>query len=355
MGDERKDSVAMVKTSAPAQEHVATLSSQRAATRPNASNGYSEPARTAKYSGGVLVALFVVGLIGSMLDLTFLQDVLGRILNLSSAMALLVSLIIGLVASVALMGLAGYRQGHESGENSKLSKMPEFWIWIVLGVILIVVRLMTGTIVEVDSNESTIKLGAIIVRSSDLVTAPLMFFMYLGTGLLVNFCAREFFYTDMYSEWAKNHESKKEDMKARRQEAMSLADERRRQQLEIAKAARQEQMDKRNRMLAERQAADDKRKLREGYDLAVEEYKKVEQSVHMRHQQITKALTELEEARTELERTKDAYRRLLDNVEQSRVGTQNEVALLIHAKTPEISVETLQGIIEQYNDKVRNR
>lgn len=308
----------------------------------------------AKYSGGVLVALFVVGLIGSMLDLTFLQDVLGRILNLSSVMALLISLIIGLVASVALMGLAGYRQGHEAGGGSKLHEMPEFWIWIVVGVILVVVRLMTGTIVEVDSNEATVKFGFLIIRSSDLVTAPLMFALYLGTGLLVNFCAREFFYTDMYLEWAENHAKKKMDMKQRRQEAIAQADERNRKRLEMADAARQEQLDKRERMLAERQAADDKRKMREGYDLAVSEYKKVEQSVHAQHQRISVALTELEEARAELERTKVAYRRLLDNVDKSRIGTQNEVALLVHYKTPEISVETLQGIIDQYNAKADN-
>ena len=308
----------------------------------------------AKYSGGVLVALFVVGLIGSMLDLTFLQDVLGRILNLSSAMALLISLIIGLVASVALMGLAGYRQGHEADGGSKLREMPEFWIWIVVGVILVVVRLMTGTIVEVDSNEATVKFGFLIIRSSDLVTAPLMFALYLGTGLLVNFCAREFFYTDMYLEWAENHAKKKTDMKQRRQEAIAQADERRRKQLEMADAARKEQLDKRERMLAERQAADDKRKMREGYDLAVSEYKKVEQSVHAQHQRISVALTELEEARAELERTKVAYRRLLDNVDKSRIGTQNEVALLVHYKTPEVSVETLQGIIDQYNAKADN-
>ena len=308
----------------------------------------------AKYSGGVLVALFVVGLIGSMLDLTFLQDVLGRILNLSSAMALLISLIIGLVASVALMGLAGYRQGHEADGGSKLREMPEFWIWIVVGVILVVVRLMTGTIVEVDSNEATVKFGFLIIRSSDLVTAPLMFALYLGTGLLVNFCAREFFYTDMYLEWAENHAKKKTDMKQRRQEAIAQADERRRKQLELADAARKEQLDKRERMLAERQAADDKRKVREGYDLAVSEYKKVEQSVHAQHQRISVALTELEEARAELERTKVAYRRLLDNVDKSRIGTQNEVALLVHYKTPEVSVETLQGIIDQYNAKADN-
>ena len=307
-----------------------------------------------KYSGGVLVVLFIIGLIGSMLDLTFLQDVLGRILNLSSAMALLISLIIGLVASVALMGLAGYRQGHEAGGGSKLREMPEFWIWIVVGVILVVVRLMTGTIVEVDSNEATVKFGFLIIRSSDLVTAPLMFALYLGTGLLVNFCAREFFYTDMYLEWAENHAKKKTDMKQRRQEAIAQADERNRKRLEMADAARKEQLDKRERMLAERQAADDKRKMREGYDLAVSEYKKVEQSVHAQHQRISVALTELEEARAELERTKVAYRRLLDNVDKSRIGTQNEVALLVHYKTPEVSVETLQGIIDQYNAKADN-
>ena len=326
-----------------------------AMTRTTMRGGNQPSARpVAKYSGGVLVALFVAGLIGSMLDLTFLQDVLGRILNLSSVMALLISLTIGLVASVALMGLAGYRQGHEAGGGSKLRKMPEFWIWIVVGVILVVVRLMTGTIVEVDSNEATVKLGFLIIRSSDLVTAPLMFALYLGTGLLVNFCAREFFYTDMYLEWAENHAQKKTDMKQRRQEAIAQADELNRKRREMEDAVRKEQLDKRERMLAERQAADDKRKMREGYDLAVSEYKKVEQSVHAQHQRISAALTELEEARAELGRTKVAYRRLLDNVDKSRIGTQNEVALLVHHKTPEISVETLQGIIDQYNAKADN-
>ena len=124
--------------------------------------------------------------------------------------------------------------------------------------------------------------------------------------------------------------------------------------MELADAARKEQLDKRERMLAERQAADDKRKVCEGYDLAVSEYKKVEQSVHAQHQRISVALTELEEARAELERTKVAYRRLLDNVDKSRIGTQNEVALLVHYKTPEVSVETLQGIIDQYNAKADN-
>ena len=353
--DSRRNSDAAKQVSTTSVNSVRPTHTNATMTHAVMRSGNQPSARpVAKYSGGVLVALFVVGLIGSMLDLTFLQDVLGRILNLSSAMALLISLIIGLVASVALMGLAGYRQGHEAGGGSKLHGMPEFWIWIVVGVILVVVRLMTGTIVEVDSNEATVKFGFLIIRSSDLVTAPLMFALYLGTGLLVNFCAREFFYTDMYLEWAENHAKKKTDMKQRRQEAIAQADERRRKQLELADAARKEQLDKRERMLAERQAADDKRKVREGYDLAVSEYKKVEQSVHAQHQRISVALTELEEARAELERTKVAYRRLLDNVDKSRIGTQNEVALLVHYKTPEVSVETLQGIIDQYNAKADN-
>lgn len=337
------------------RRNVASRTASRASAVASTTTSTSPAAvdrRASKYSGGVLVILFVIGVAGSMLDVTFLQDVLGRVLNMSTAMAYLIAAVIGLVASVAVMGLAGYRQGHDDRDKSLL-RMPEFWIWLVIGLILAFVRVATASIIEIDSSESVMQLGPWTIRTSDFVTAPLMFVLYLGTGLLVNFCAREFFYTDMFREMQERNLAKKAERESRKKEALEAMDERRRQQRELAEATRREQLDRREKALAKRQAADERRKQREGYDQAVAEYKKIEQSVHARYQRIAEALTELEEARAELERTKEAYRRLLDNVDQSCLGTQNEVALLIHSKTPDVSVETLQGIIDQHNQRVK--
>lgn len=72
-----------------------------------------------RQSGGVLLAFFLLGVAASVIDISFLQDVLGQLLNMSEILAYGLSAAIGLVAMVLIMGFRGYQRYFEDTSVKK--------------------------------------------------------------------------------------------------------------------------------------------------------------------------------------------------------------------------------------------
>lgn len=321
-----------------------------------------------RHSGGALIAFAAVGLIVSMVDITFLQDVLGRILGISTASSTVLSAIIGLSAMVMLMGFQGYKEAHapEAELTQPWYKKPEVLLWLILGFILMILRIVSGYILELGEDDAL--LAGTKIRLMDLVTAPIMLILYLGAGLFAMYGIRNFFKSDMYFEMLDNMNNKKsrdEVMRRRHIEEM----ERKRKERELAREQRMQERQEKQQAKAEareskQQAKAETRKskqqvkakeresnrLRREYEDARKVYDKKVEDVHREHERISRQLSRLETSGHDLNNVGGISSRLVNNVNETRSQVQGQVAMLVNAKS-HISVDTLNGIIADYNSK----
>lgn len=310
-----------------------------------------------RHSGGALIAFAAVGLIVSMVDITFLQDVLGRILGISTALSTVLSAVIGLSAMIMLMGFQGYKEAHvpETGLTQPWYKKPEVLLWLILGFILMILRIVSGYILELGEDDAL--LAGTKIRLMDLVTAPIMLILYLGAGLFAMYGIRNFFKSDMYFEMLDNMNNKKsryEVMRRRHIEEM----ERKREERELARRQRMQERQEKQRAKAEARESKqqvkakerESNRLRGEYEDARKVYDKKVEDVHREHERISRQLSRLETSGHDLNNVGGISSRLVNNVNEARSQVQGQVAMLVNAKS-HISVDTLNGIIADYNSK----
>ena len=301
-----------------------------------------------RQSGAVLITFFAVGILVSAVDVTFLSDVFGRILNMSATMATGLSMVVGLAAMVLLMGFYGYKQyyGEEKTSSNWLIRNLDVVLWFALGIFLMVLRILSANFINLSDNDTVLHFGGMAVRGVDLIMGTVMFVFYLGAGTLAMYCIRNFFNTDMYLEMRMRSDEKK----ARRATAMArqsaLMDEKR-----AMKEMRRDEMVNSNRAKQKAKLeAKAEAEARRPYDQARQEYEAMVERVHREHDQITTSLGRLEAGYREIETTQNLCDHLVNNVVQARRQVQGQVAMLVNAQS-KVSVETLNGIIDDYNAK----
>lgn len=158
----------------------------------------------------------------SFVDLAFLNDVIGQVLNLSSGASLLLSFFLGLIG-ITIMAHHGVKLAH--GAESKRSAAAHYTLWISLGLAFFLIRMFSATVMQLNSSfsdSSLIRIAGINVREIDLVLAPIMFVMYLATGYMAFDGFKNLYSNPEFDNWLQARKDAKEakrtlKMKERRQ------------------------------------------------------------------------------------------------------------------------------------------
>lgn len=281
-----------------------------------------------RQSGVFLMTFFVIGVLVSVVDITFLQDVLGRILNISSDLATVISFVVGLAAIGTMMGFYGYKKYYSESESKNwFIRNLDVILWVILGFALAILRIISGSIIEV-GDESTIKLFGLTVRSADLVIAPIMMVFYFAAGTLSMYCIQHFFESDQWYDMQDTARTRK----IQRTIAMREAELKRTQQGIVRSGVIEERQSNRSLATAERR------------------YQSVLRRVHREHEQISAALSELDAAASDIIHNDDNKETLLSNVDEARSEIQGQVAMIVNSQS-NVSVETLNGLIDDYNKR----
>ena len=176
------------------------------------------------YSPAVSIGMIIIALVLSFVDLSFLNDVIGKILDLDTAPSALIAFMLGLVGMV-IMGHLGVKEAYDENQT-KATKIGHYLLWIVLGLSFVIVRIMSATImglgtggedalasaqeVATSTQDAIISTPIGVIRQIDIVVAPLMFFLYLATGILTKDGVKNLISNESFKKWLEDRaESKK--------------------------------------------------------------------------------------------------------------------------------------------------
>ena len=107
------------------------------------------------------------------------------------------------------MGHLGIKEAYDENQT-KSTKIGHYLLWIVLGLSFAIVRLMSATIMGLDvggeealisMQDATVSTPFGIIRQIDIVVAPLMFFLYLATGILAKDGVKNLISNESFKKW----------------------------------------------------------------------------------------------------------------------------------------------------------
>lgn len=294
------------------------------------------------YPLSVSMAMIVVAVALSLVDLTFLNEVIGKVLDLGATASMFVAFALGFVG-IAIMAHQGIKAAH--GDVSRGSAIGHYALWVGLGMAFVLIRLFSASILQLNGSTDGENLLSILgssVRQVDLVLAPLMFFLYIATGLMVK---DGFKHLLINPEFDRKLAAWREARAARKN-----ADSERRSKAEKRMLEAQAQ--------AEKSAADRQKVVEEGriqialngsYSNALGQFRSKEKEIKSKYQRIVENIDYIksidkQEANFE-QRVKPGLMRI---VTESVHSAQNSIALALRTKTGE-EITKLRAVIETYN------
>ncbi|TWG91525.1 hypothetical protein L615_000800000350 [Nocardioides sp. J9] len=350
---------------------------------------------------GVALAILIGSVAFTCVDLSFLYEVVGEVLDLEFWPATAVSVGVGLVGLTFMIHL-GYKQASESSHPvGAFNRVVHYSLWIALGLAIAAARFFRATILDLDSfdGETLVEVWGADVAQSDVVFAPIMLIIYLIAGIgakeathsvLLNRgfhgamsersaarkarqqeknAAKEQHQARLAETQREMEQKKKELLEQRsavrqaKTETARKKEELRRQQLEAEQqraaeahaekiaaakqleAQRAEAAKAKEAKDAEQQEVSDRR--REYYD-AVRRYKQLEGNFRKSYQDVSDRLAELEQNFADASVLDHAGNNLLGTIAKSEESTQQQVALLVHSKT-RAPVAELRALISAHN------
>lgn len=130
------------------------------------------------------LGMIVFAVLLSFVDLMFLNEVIGRVLDLGATESMLVAFGLGLVG-IIIMASMGAMKAY--GHDVLVAKIGLYALWFTLGLSFVVLRIFSATILQLDpslGDEALFTLGDVLIRQSDLVLGPIMLILYVATGVL---------------------------------------------------------------------------------------------------------------------------------------------------------------------------
>lgn len=290
-------------------------------------------ADTKYHSMPVSIGLIIGALLLSMIDLMFLNDVIGKVLDLDVAMSSLMAIGLGLIG-VAIMYHYGMKLAKE--KPAKFVTANYFTVWILLGLAFAALRFFAATVMQLtpeNSEETLLQIFGLTVNAVDLITAPIMLLLYLATGMLVLDGAKNLHAGPDFKTW---NEERKAKAKKKKEDDDAAK-----------KAAREE----RERIKKEREVAAATALLTRKYDTSLSSYNA---KVNQIKAEYKKAAADLDFVKStderELQFTNEVKPNLMAIMDASVEGTQNAVALAVRAKTNS-DIGLLQDTIDAHNAK----
>lgn len=280
------------------------------------------------YPIGLSISMIIGALVLSFVDLAFLNDVIGKVLDLDNTMSLIISFVLGLVG-LAVIGHKGIKNSHTIGKSSYFSF--HYVLWIFIGLTIVTLRLYSATLLQLDGTFNTdklIELSSLKIRQVDLILAPFMLLLYIASGLLVKDGIENLIRNPNYKkvfDFKKLFNKIKNWVKARNNEIKINKD----QQLTFL----------------------DESKNLKAFELAVAKYKNKQQEILQTYQKIE---SNIEKIKT-LDKDEQIFQKeikpdLLEIINNSLLGTQNAVALSIKNKSGE-NIHKLREVIKNHNEK----
>lgn len=336
-------------------------------------------------------------------DLSFLYEVVGEVLDVPFTPALIVACGVGL-AGLGVMIHLGYREADRALHAlTHTSVWLHIGVWLALGVAVAAARLFRAVILNLQPSdgETLIKVVGMNVAQADLVFAPIMFILFLITGIGARDATHKLLLnSDFHGARGKRHEElqRRKQARAEAQAAQKAKVEEARKSLEarkleamqhreavrkakVANARKQTELDHVRKETAERRAAENQaakvaaarrleekklkhaaiadqkeRELREAQDRrqryfeAVERYKQLEAEFHASYEEASARVAEVERNATNSNVLNTTAAHLASIIATSEQSVQQQVAMLIHGKT-NAPVAELKAVIARHNGR----
>lgn len=290
------------------------------------------------------VTMIAAAILLSFVDLTFLNEVIGKVLDAGPTLSMAVAFALGLVG-IGLMAHQGVRMAHR---DDKLSvTIILYTLWTCFGIALVFIRLFSATILGLDSavgDQSLISISSLNFRQIDLVLAPVMFFLYLATGFMVMDGVKNLYLNPEFDKWKESRRKSREELKieaAKLKAEAALRIERLRNDAEKEK-------DGRIKAIKEQQLKD---ALEREYTNALREYRMKERELKETHQKISANIDYVKNIdKQENEFESKVKPSLMKIVTTSINSAQNSVALTIRKKTNE-DLSALRHVIDTHNNQ----
>lgn len=298
--------------------------------------------RNSAYPIPVSLAMIVIAIVLSFVDLAFLNDVIGKVLDLGSTESMAIAFALGLVG-IAIMMHKGVKEAH--GMEGLSSSLSHYLLWIFLGIAFVLIRLFSATIMQLDESsgdQSLMNIMGITIRQVDLVVTPLMLFLYFATGLLAKDGVKNLLLNPDYDKWWTSWREARKNKKTKEEKMRESAEKR------MAKLQEEAEQKRRQR---EKEMEDDRIKnaLTGSYSNALVQYRAKEKEIQEKYQIISSNLDYvigIDKQEQEFEyKVKPS---LLSIVEHSIQSVQNNVALAMRKKTGG-DITKLRDEIQNYN------
>jgi len=299
------------------------------------------PTTNTAYPLTLSVAMIVAAIVLSFVDLAFLNEVIGKILDIGATESMLIAFALGLIG-IALMAHQGIRQAH--GESKFSAAIAHYLLWIALGFAFVLIRLFSASILglSVSGDEKIVNILGVAVREVDLVISPLMLILYFATGILSKDGFKNLFSNPDFGDWLKAIKDKNAAQKSRERQLKEQAEA----EIEKARREAEERLGSQMELTA---AGAKKEKLTKEYIRALQLYRTKEAEIKEKYQRISSNISYIKSIdKQELEFETKVKPGLNNIVQESVYSVQNNIALAIRKKTG-ANITELRSVIDSYN------
>ena len=303
----------------------------------------AQPVNKTVFPPAVSIGMYIAAIALSFVDLLFLNEVIGRVLNIDSIWSLLTSFGLGLVG-IAIMTSYGIQLAH--GHKSAWSTLGHYALWILLGVTFVVIRLGSAGILELSAaagDEGLISVFGHTVRTVDLIMAPLMLLLYIATGIMAKDAAKNLLLSPDFHAWMDKVKNARLTRKSKEQKAREKAAA---DMLKKQEKAAQDLED------ARLKALDSKAQLAlvKTYGQALNNYNQKLEEIKAKYQQIAANIDYLATIDKQERQFEISIKPNLQAIIQGSIeATQNSVALAVRAKNGRGDGQDLYDTIDAHN------
>ena len=292
------------------------------------------------YPLAVSISMIVAAVLLSFVDLAFLNDVIGKLLDLGSAESMAIAFALGLVG-ISIMAHLGIKEAHGSERLS--SALTHYLLWVGLGVLFVLIRLFSAALMQLDESlgdEALMNFFGFNIRQVDLVLGPVMMILYLATGILAKDGFKHLLVNDEFENWRDSWKQSRLAKKTKEDRLREQAEKRialLRDDAERKQKEREEEIeqDRINKKRANEQSAI-ANALNGNYSNALAQYRAKEKEIKEKYQKIAANMDEIKNIdKQEKDFETKVKPGLITIVRGSITSVRNNTAWAIRKKTGE--------------------
>lgn len=174
------------------------------------------------YGMQLSIWILVLGLFLSVVDLTFLVDVMRKVLDASEENPVPYALSVGIgLIGFSIMAHLGSKYGHHH-RVKVAERVAHYLVWILLGVCIALIRLISASVLGLEpESEEVTKIFGMLVREIDLILAPFMLLMHIAAGWLALDGTKNLVGSEDFQQWLRDRKLNKWRKQIEKSVAMS--------------------------------------------------------------------------------------------------------------------------------------